>query len=242
MKAMLFAAGLGTRLQPFTFTKPKALLPLKGIPLLELAIRRLKYYGFTEIMVNVHHFADQIISFLAEKEYFGIQIQISDETDLLLDTGGGLKKVSWFFDDQPFLVANADILTSLNLSALYTHHCKTNHSVTLAVSRRFSTRQLSIDASGLLCGWKNHQTGKKIYARSGPEETYCSFSGVHFANPAIFAQMPNQEVFPILPFYLSLAKEGSVGTYDHSEDYWFDLGRLENVPDAEHILHQIPGI
>ena len=131
MKAMIFAAGLGTRLKPVTDTIPKALVPVNGKPLLEHIILKIKNAGFDEIIVNVHHFPDQIIEFIELNNQFGIRIEISDERDRLLETGGGIKKAEWFFDDnQPFLVHNVDILSNLDLKKLYTNHLKSNSMAT----------------------------------------------------------------------------------------------------------------
>ena len=157
---MIFAAGLGTRLRPLTNNIPKALVPLNGIPLLELAIRRLKYYGFNEIIINVHHFADKIMAFLEEKNNFDIEIYISNEEKILLDTGGGLKNAAWFLKDEPFLVVNADIVTSLNLAEIVKFHQEHSFLATLAVQTRESSRQMMFNDQNLLSGWRNHQTGE----------------------------------------------------------------------------------
>ena len=157
MKAMIFAAGLGTRLKPLTDHMPKALVPVAGKPMLEHVIEKLKATGFDEIVINVHHFAQQIIDFLKANNNFGIKIWISDETEELLDTGGGIKKTAHFFDE-PFLVHNADILSNVDLKALYDYHLTSGNDATLLVSSRKTVRYLLFDDANRLCGWINKET------------------------------------------------------------------------------------
>jgi NDP-sugar pyrophosphorylase family protein len=242
MKAMIFAAGLGTRLRPLTNNIPKALVPLNGITLLELAIRRLKYYGFNEIIINVHHFSDKIISFLEEKNNFDIEIHISNEEKALLDTGGGLKKAAWFLKNEPFLIVNADIVTSLNLASLYSFHLNHSFLATLAVQNRSSSRQIIFNEDNELSGWKNHQTGEEIIARKWNKAIFYSFSGVHVISPEIFELMPEEEIFPIMPFYISLASGKSIGAFDHTGDIWEDVGKRNTIEKAEKLLPFISGI
>ena len=242
MKAMIFAAGLGTRLRPLTNNIPKALVPLNGIPLLELAIRRLKYYGFNEIIINVHHFADKIMAFLEEKNNFDIEIHISNEEKILLDTGGGLKNAAWFLKDEPFLVVNADIVTSLNLAEMVKFHQEHSFLATLAVQTRESSRQMMFNDQNLLSGWKNHQTGEEIISRQIENPTFYSFSGIHVINPEIFELMPEEEIFPIMPFYLSVASNRRIGAFDHTGDIWEDVGKLNAIEKTEGLLSMVSGI
>ena len=242
MKAMIFAAGLGTRLRPLTNNIPKALVPLNGIPLLELAIRRLKYYGFNEIIINVHHFADKIMAFLEEKNNFDIEIHISNEEKILLDTGGGLKNAAWFLKDEPFIVVNADIVTSLNLAEIVKFHQEHSFLATLAVQTRESSRQMMFNDQNLLSGWKNHQTGEEIISRQIENPTFYSFSGIHVINPEIFELMPEEEIFPIMPFYLSVASNKQIGAFDHTGDIWEDVGKLNAIEKTEGLLTMISGI
>ncbi len=239
---MIFAAGLGTRLRPLTNNIPKALVPLNGIPLLELAIRRLKYYGFNEIIINVHHFADKIMAFLEEKNNFDIEIHISNEEKILLDTGGGLKNAAWFLKDEPFLVVNADIVTSLNLAEMVKFHQEHSFLATLAVQTRESSRQMMFNDQNLLSGWKNHQTGEEIISRQIESPTFYSFSGIHVINPEIFELMPEEEIFPIMPFYLSVASNKQIGAFDHTGDIWEDVGKLNAIEKTEGLLTMISGI
>lgn len=247
MKAMIFAAGLGTRLRPFTDNQPKALVEVQGISLLEIAIRRLKYYGVNQIIVNVHHFADQIEHFLNKKDSFEITIAISDERQQLLDTGGGLKKAAWFFDDgQPFLIYNADILTNLDLARFYQHHLNNNAIATLAVQDRNSSRKLLFDADNHLTGWQNINTGETRWCRpdkteaQGQQVQPLAFSGIHVISPAIFGLMPEGEVFSMIDLYLQLGGKMPVNGYPHTGDLLLDVGKPESIGQAAAVIGQIP--
>lgn len=159
MKAMIFAAGLGTRLRPLTDRMPKALVPVAGKPMLERVILKLKEAGFTDLTVNIHHFGEQIVDFLEARHHFGVDIHISDERDLLLDTGGGIRKARpWLDGDEPFLVHNADIWSDVDLQALYRRHVQSQAEATLLVSRRQTSRYLLLDDDNCLQGWVNKQT------------------------------------------------------------------------------------
>jgi NDP-sugar pyrophosphorylase family protein len=238
MKAMILAAGLGTRLQPITLTKPKALVEIKGIPMLELIIRKLSSEGFDEIIINVHHFVSQILDFLKNHHNFGISITISDESGLLLDTGGGIYKARHFFDDgKPFLVHNVDILSNISLKELYNYHSKYNPLATLAVKDRITSRSLLINEKQELCGWKNNQTSKTIISKGIENELLpIAFSAIHVINPEIFSLISEQGVFSITDVYLRLAKHYQILTWQHNQDYWVDVGRIENLKEAENFL------
>jgi len=238
MKAMILAAGMGTRLHPFTLTKPKALVEVKGIPMLEIVIRRLIKYGFTDVVVNVHHFADQIVGFLDRNHNFGISITISDETDLLLDTGGGLLKAkNHLLDGQPFLVHNVDILTDFDLTELYNFHLKHQPLATLAVKDRSTSRSFLINEKQELSGWRNNQTGKTIIAKGNEKElTPIAFSCVHVMSPNIFNYITETGVFSLTDTYLRLAPNHRILTWSHNKNYWFDLGRVANLKEAEEFL------
>lgn len=241
MKAMILAAGLGTRLRPLTNRKPKALIEINKIPLLEIVIKGLKLYDFNEIIINVHHFADQIIGFLKEKNNFGIDIKVSDETDLLLSTGGGLKKASWFFNDsKPFLVHNVDILSDIDLKQFYEVHINSEALATLAVRNRQSSRYLLFDNDNNLCGWKNIKTNKvKIAKRSKSDLIPLAFSGIHIINTSIFNLMPEQHVFSMIDVYLNLAANYSIKEFNHDSSMWIDIGTKESLIEAVKILNQI---
>ncbi|MEG8990749.1 nucleotidyltransferase family protein [Ignavibacteria bacterium 4148-Me] len=237
MKAFILAAGLGTRLRPLTDSTPKALIKINGIPLLEIIIKRLIKFGFNKITINVHHLAEQIIDFI-EKNKFDADIFISDERNLLLDTGGGLKKASSFFDDGfPFLIHNVDVLSDINLIDFYEYHKNQDAIATIAVQKRNSSRYFLFDNENNLCGWKNSKTSetKIVRASSTPLNEY-AFSGIHIVNPDIFNHFPRDDVFSIIDFYLAVAVEKRITFYDHSKNFFFDLGKKENLQQAEIFL------
>ncbi len=249
MKALIFAAGLGTRLRPLTDHHPKALVEVNGVSLLEIAIQRLKQAGCKDIIVNVHHFAEQIIGFIEKNGQFGINIAISDEREQLLDTGGGLKKAAWFFDDgQPFLVCNADVLTDMNLAHFYQKHLKSQAIATLAVRRRTTSRYFLFDAEMRLMGWQNAKTGEGKLAggsrQSGsfnpsiPQSFFpFAFSGIHAISPGLFNWMTDTDgPFSIIDVYLEAAQTGLVLGHDHSSDEWLDVGKLEALEAAAEFL------
>lgn len=230
MKAMIFAAGLGTRLQPITNDKPKALVEVNNKTLLEIVIQRLQKFGFTEIIVNVHHFADQIIEYLKANDNFGMQIAISDESDKLLDTGGGLKKAKSFFDDQPFLVHNVDIISDINLADLYKFHFNSKALSTVAVRNRVSSRYLLFNDNNLLSGWKNVKTGETIITREPEDELKpLAFSGIHVIDPEIFVLMPDEEVFSIIDLYLTISRKEKILAYRDDNSFWQDVGKIEDL-------------
>ncbi len=240
MKAMIFAAGLGTRLRPLTENRPKALIEVAGMPLLEFSIRRLKLFGFREILVNIHHHGEQILDFLNQHNNFGIRIEVSDERELLLDTGGGLKKATWFFQDAPFLVYNADILSDLDLAKLYETHLGSDRLATLAVQHRSSSRAFLFDETGALCGWQNTATGEVKRSRPAESAMPWSFSGIHVLSPEIFAFMPTTEsVFSIVKVYLEAAATQTITAYPH-EGIWVDVGKLSELDKAAGVIHRIP--
>jgi NDP-sugar pyrophosphorylase family protein len=240
MKAMIFAAGLGTRLKPLTDTLPKALVPIAGKPLLEHVILKLKAAGFNEIIVNVHHFPDQIIDFLQSKDNFGIRIEVSDERDELLDTGGGIRKASWFFDDgKPFLVHNVDILSNLDLKALYLQHLQIDSLATLAVSRRDTFRYLLFGESLRLNGWINERTGETKPAgfTHGESHVKLAFAGIQVLSPAVFDLMkPLQPKFSIMDFYLSNAPTKIISGFIPNDFNMLDVGKLNVLDEAERFI------
>ena len=235
MKAMIFAAGLGTRLRPITNDRPKAMAEIHGTPLLEIIVRRLKNYGFDEIIINVHHFAEMIIDFLASKNNFGIDIQISDERGELLDTGGGLKKASWFFDDnKPFLVHNVDTITNIDLLDYYNYHIKAKALATLLVRHRPGSRFFLFNEEKQLCGWENVVTGEKILAKSeDPKLDQIAFSCLHVIDPSIFNLIGKEGCFSIIDTYLKLAKTHKIQGYLDDESYWLDVGTPEKLKRGE---------
>lgn len=231
---MIFAAGMGTRLKPLTDSKPKALVEVNGIPLLEINIKRLISFGFNEIIVNVHHFSDQVTSFLKGKNNFGITIHISDETQLLLDTGGGLKKAGQFIHgNEPLLVHNVDILSNIDLVQLYQKHITNNCIATLACMDRQSSREFLIDENNVLCGWRNNKTGElKISRENKSFLSPTSFSGIHVINPSLFNNISESGVFSIVNVYLRLAKAYDIFIEKYNDSVWIDLGTPENLEKA----------
>ena len=241
MKAMILAAGLGTRLRPHTNYYPKALIPVNDIPLLEIMIRRLKHFGVTDIIVNVHHFGEQIISFLEKNNHFDINIKVSDERDQLLNTGGGVKKAGWFFEDgAPFLLCNTDILTNLDLNKFYQAHLASDALVTLAVRKRETSRYLIFSEDKKMQGWVNIKTGKMILRRSHPGNCeLMAFSGLHIIDPKIFKMMPKEDSFSIIDVYLDLAANNNLRAYDDDASVWLDVGKPENLIKASTLLNDI---
>ncbi len=230
---MILAAGLGTRLRPLTDHKPKALVEINGISLLEILIRRLKQNGIREIIINTHHFADQIITFVEQKNRFDIRIEISKEEELL-DTGGGLKKAAWFFDDnQPFLLHNADVLTNLNYAAMLKAHQQKSALATLAVRSRKTSRYFLFDQNRRLCGWESLKDNqKKITVANEPLKRY-SFMGIHIISPEIFNHLSKDGPFSIVQAYLNLSAEGQHIYGFPSDAYkWIDAGRKEHLLQA----------
>ncbi len=238
MKAMIFAAGLGTRLKPLTDTTPKPLLKVNGRPILEFVISRLKQSGVTEIVINVHHLAEQVIDFVNANNSFGIRIEFSDESDLLLDTGGGLKKASWFFDDgKPFILYNGDIISNIDLKRMYDTHINSDAIATLAVRKRETSRYFLFDSSNILCGWRNVRSEEERIERQHSEPlTPLAFSGIHVIHPALFNFFPDEAVFSMVDLYLNIAGKQLIKGYDHSGDEWIDIGKPEALEQATKII------
>ncbi len=239
MKCLVFAAGLGTRLKPLTDTMPKAMVPVAGKPLIEHLLRKLAAAGFDEAVVNVHHFADQIIDFVSSRD-FGLKIAISDERDALLETGGGIKKAqSLLGADQPFLAHNADILSNLDLRHFYQMH-RSDDLATLLVSRRATSRYLLFDAERRLVGWTNVQTGEVKSPYHDLDVQRCeklAFSGIHTISPAIFPLMEAwQSRFSIIDFYLSVCASQTIRGVEVPHTQILDVGKIDALHEAEKFL------
>ena len=240
MKAMIFAAGLGTRLRPLTDNMPKALVPVAGKPMLQHVIERMKAAGFNEITINIHHFGEQIIDFVQANQQFGITIHISDERGELLDTGGGIKKARPFLDgDEPFLVHNADILTDVNLHKLYQHHLTNNADATLLVSQRNTSRYLLFDNDNRLKGWVNKTTGEvkpQGFSYNKNELSELAFGGIHVISPRLFHLLESEQwqgKFSIIPFYLSICQKARIQGFSTEGYQWFDIGKPDTLALAE---------
>lgn len=242
MKALIFAAGLGSRLKPLTDKIPKALIPIGGKPMLEHVILKLKASGFNEIVVNIHHHGQQIIDFLESKDNFGIRIHISDERDYLLDTGGGIKHARKFLDgDEPFLVHNADILSNVDLKQLYNLGAAPRYA-TLLVSQRETSRYLLFDKENRLYGWQNRETGevKSPYPDFNPAMyTGYAFGGIHVISPEIFELMDEWTgKFSIINFYLAVCAKINIQAYPLDNLQLLDIGKPEALTKAEEWLKQ----
>ena len=236
MKAMIFAAGLGTRLRPLTDNMPKAMVPVAGKPMLQRVIENVAYYGFHDIVVNIHHFGQQIIDFLATNDNFGQNIVISDERDLLLDTGGGIKKARHLLNDgEPFLVHNADILTTLDLRRMYQSHCESDADATLLIKERKTERYLLFDDNNRLHGWINKKTGEtrpSCFDHTKHSYQEFAFGGIHIISPTIFDTLEsysNEPKFSITPFYIDKCRELNIQGYNPSGYEWFDIGKPETL-------------
>jgi len=233
MKGMILAAGLGTRLQPLTDDRPKALVEVAGKTLLEIALRRLASFGIREVIVNVHHFADLVIEYLKKNGDFGMRIEISRE-EVLLDTGGGLKKAAWFFEDlqEPFVLHNVDVLSTIDLNRMLEFHQKNSALVTLAVQDRKTSRYLLFDAHNQLRGRRANNHASDL-ANSGPDVQAFAFSGIHVISPRLLGMLSEDGAFSIIDSYLRLAGRGEkIVAFRADEYYWRDLGKPENVVQA----------
>ena len=243
MKAMLFAAGLGTRLKPFTDSHPKALAEVNGKTLLERNIRYLQKFGITEVIVNVHHFADQIIEAIEKNKGWGSTITISDERDAVLETGGGLKKAAWYFEGrQSFVVMNVDMLTDLDLGELILQHQQEKPLATLAVTQRNSSRYFLFDWRGHLCGWRNVQTGEekphdlKTSVEDYEELKMKAFSGIHIIDPIIFSLIKQEGKFSMVDVYLDLMQKNKINSFDHTGGILVDVGKPESIIKAAELF------
>jgi len=246
MRAMILAAGLGTRLKPFTDKHPKALAVVNGKSLLQRNVEYLMSYGITEIIVNVHHFADQIIDTIKEHKGWGATITISDETDEVLETGGGLLRAKDYFkDEERWLVLNADILTNLDLhkmieaDALYAQKAEDDLVATLAVTNRTSSRNLIFNTAGTLCGWKNNNTAEEKWAnplRDPNTAVPKAFSGIQIVHATFLQEVALRGKFSLIDAYLQLAQHFAIHFYDHSDGILLDVGKPESLEKAATIF------
>lgn len=235
MKAMILAAGLGSRLKPFTDNYPKALAVVNGKTLLQRNIEYLSRYGIDELIINLHHFPEQITELLEKNNDFGSKVTISDESGEVLETGGGLKKAGWFFqdDDSPFVLMNVDVLTDLNLKAMIEKHKKLKPLSTLAVTNRHTSRYFLFDGLDQLCGWKNTKTGEQKISREASKFIQKAFSGIHIISPKIFPLIDMDGKFSIVDFYLGLANTQAITAFDHSNSKFIDVGKPESIEKAD---------
>lgn len=232
MKAMVLAAGLGTRLKPLTDSRPKALVELAGQTLLQTTLDRLRAFGITEVIINVHHFADMVVDYLHAHDNFGMQVAISRE-DVLLDTGGGLKKAAWFFledlSGEPFLLHNVDVLSTIDFDRMLQFHRDHRALATLAVKDRQSSRYLLFDDDLRLCGRQSTRD---------PKKASLAFSGIHVISPRLLKMITEEGIFSIIPTYLELAGRGEkILAFRADEYYWRDLGKPNDLTAAAEDIH-----
>ena len=244
MKAMILAAGLGTRLRPLTNSRPKALVEIAGRTLLEITLTRLRTFGICDVIINVHHFADLILEYLKANDNFGMRVAISRE-DVLLDTGGGLKKAAYFFledsgsPEKPFILHNVDVISTIDLRRMVQVHSESQALTTLAVQDRKTSRPLLFDEHLQLCGRRSGRDQNTELVRSSQKVQALAFSGVHVISPRLFAIMTEEGVFSIIDSYLRMAASGNkILAFRADESYWQDLGKLDNLKQVERDLEQ----
>ncbi len=239
MRAMILAAGLGTRLRPLTDDRPKALVEVGGRTLLEITLSRLRVFGVREVIINVHHFADMVVDYLKANNNFGMRIEVSRE-EVLLDTGGGLKKAAHFFfensspSDEPFILHNVDVISTIDLERMVQSHAERRALATLAVQDRETSRYLLFDQQLRLCGRRAGRDQAPEMVRSAQPIQALAFSGIHVISPRLFKMLTEEGVFSVITSYLRLASLGeNIVAFRADEYYWRDLGRAENVVQAE---------
>ena len=244
MKAMILAAGLGTRLRPLTDDRPKALVEINGRTLLEITLSRLRGFGVREVIINVHHFADMIVEYLKTNNNFGMRIEVSRE-DVLLDTGGGLKKAAYFFvgdstsSEEPFIVHNVDVLSTIDLRRMVQFHSDHQALATLAVQDRETSRYLLFDDQLELCGRRAGSDQESELVRACERSQALAFSGIHVISPRLLRMMKEEGMFSIITTYLRLAGQGEkIFAFRADEYYWRDLGKPEGVAQAALDLEQ----
>lgn len=239
MKAMILAAGLGTRLRPLTDNRPKALVEVGGRTMLEITLSRLRALDVREVIINVHHFADMVVDYLKANDNFGMRIEVSRE-EVLLDTGGGLKKAAHFFlensspSDEPFILHNVDVISTIDLARMVHFHAECRALATLAVQDRETSRYLLFDQRLQLCGRQAGRDQAPEMVRAAHPTQALAFSGIHVISPRLFKMLTEEGAFSIITSYLRLASQGeSIAAFRADEYYWRDLGRAENVAQAE---------
>lgn len=234
---MILAAGLGTRLKPFTNKHPKALAEVNGKTLLQRNIGYLLSYGIADIIVNIHHFPEQIKEYVITNNGFGANIFFSDETDKVLETGGGLMRAEWFLkDSDPFVLLNVDVLTDMNLQDMINHHKEKQALATLAVSDRVTSRYFVFDKDGRLGGWENVKTGEQRIRRNMKEHVDKAFSGISVVSTEIFQLNKRKGKFSIVDLYLDLTADHFITSFDHTGSKFIDVGKPERLKEAKEIF------
>ncbi len=240
MKAMIFAAGRGTRLGKIGEQTPKALLELNGLTLLERSLNVISQLGITDVVINIHHLAHQIVAFIEQNPPKGLNIIFSHEEEQLLDTGGGLKQASKYLSaEESILLMNVDVIANFSIKEMFNYHRKKNAVATLAVTRRNSSRELLFSENMELQAWRNNQTGETICYRKNPDFINPrAFSGIQIIEPEIFKYFDDTLVFPIIPFYLKIAQWLPIYGYEHMQEGWFDLGTTRKLEEAQKFIIQ----
>ncbi len=237
MKAFILAAGLGTRLAPFTSDRPKALVELKGITLLERAIRKVNELYVSEIIINIHHFGDQVLDFLNKKQNFNLPVSVSDEREQLLDTGGAILKAKLLLNSkEPFLIYNVDVLSAINLESLAAFHTLKGGLATVAVRKRETDRTLVFGREMMLAGWRNLKTDEEKISRPVRFLQNFAFSGIQIVEPRIFPLITESGKFSLIDLYLRLAKSEAIYGYIDPSEYWMDLGKPDQLAEAEKLI------
>jgi N-acetyl-alpha-D-muramate 1-phosphate uridylyltransferase len=236
MKAMIFAAGLGKRLGRITENLPKALVVVNGKSVLQMAVEKCSFYGFDDIIINVHHFADMVEDEVKRLNKMGFSVSVSDEREMLLENGGGLFKARGFFGKEPFLLYNVDIISDLDLNVLFRLHLEKKGLATLAVRHRPGKRFLLVDYDGQLRGWRNTSTGQQILAGVKDDGlSEIAFSSMHIVEPEIFNYM-HEGIYSMIDLYLKLASDHQIYTLKHDEGYWIDVGTPESLELVRNLL------
>ncbi|MDD2199173.1 MAG: sugar phosphate nucleotidyltransferase [Bacteroidales bacterium] len=237
MKAFILAAGLGTRLMPLTKDIPKAMVAIKGKPMIGHLIEKLTKSGFNQIVINIHHNGEKIIEYVNNLSFSGAEIFISDERNKLLDTGGGLLKAKNLLENSnDFLVHNVDIYSNIDLREMYLHHKSSNNLVSLAVKERTSSNYLLFDNDNTLCGWYSNTTGAKRIVKEREEYKELAFSGIQVISSEIFKHITEKGKFGVIPMYLRLAKDHNIGAYIHNDKDVLDLGKHESLKKAQSLF------
>jgi len=236
MQAMIFAAGLGTRFKPWTDNHPKALALVNGKSLLQRNIEYLQQYGVTDVVVNVHHFVDQLIEAIENNKGWGSRITISDERNEILETGGGLKKASPYLNSENIVIINADILTDLDLKSMLDYHLSEKPLATLAVTDRSTSRYFLFDKNNTMCGWRNTKTGEEKISRKTNQLVPKAFSGIHIISKKLLPLLTQEGKFGIVDVYLGLSKTHIIKSFDHSGSHFVDVGKPESVAIAEQLF------
>ncbi len=240
MNAMLFAAGLGTRLKPFTNDKPKALIEVNGITMLQMALKKMENAGIRKVVINVHHFSQLVVEEISRFRSDHMKVVISDESDQLLDTGGGLLKARPLFEiDSPIMLYNVDIITTANLKDFIKFHKTRNALASLMIKKRSTSRHLLFNDQMELSGWENINTGEKIITKETDHYIPYGFQGIHIIEPDIFDLITESGKFPIMNLYLRLARERTLMGFESRDDLWFDIGTPEKLKNTRKTIEHL---